>query len=192
MIKRVTAFLVTIVLVLMCAAAVSAEELPYVRTVFNERSGLPTGEANDVLQTADGYVPNLDIHKASRLVGSRTRAIMPVHLYGRVCFNEELADIATRHNLLVIEDNAQAIGATSCIAGLYGTHATGGLGHAAGLSFYPTKNVGALGDAGIVTTHDPELAATVRALANYGADRRYHNLYGREIWLQMQVKILER
>lgn len=56
MIKRVTAFLVTIVLVLMCAAAVSAEELPYVRTVFNERSGLPTGEANDVLQTADGYV----------------------------------------------------------------------------------------------------------------------------------------
>lgn len=130
-----------------------------------------------VLAEPDALTSNLDIHKASRLVGSRTRAIMPVHLYGRVCFSEELADIATRHNLLVIEDNAQAIGATSDVAGLYGTLATGGLGHAAGLSFYPTKNVGALGDAGIVTTHDPELAATVRALANYGADRRYHNLY---------------
>lgn len=130
-----------------------------------------------VLAEPDALTSNLDIHKAARLVGSRTRAIMPVHLYGRVCFNEELADMATRHNLLVIEDNAQAIGATSDFAGLYGTHATGGLGHAAGLSFYPTKNVGALGDAGIVTTHDPELAATVRALANYGADRRYHNLY---------------
>ena len=130
-----------------------------------------------VLAEPDALTSNLDISKASRLVGSRTRAIMPVHLYGRVCFSEQLADMATKHNLLIIEDNAQAIGATSPTAGLFGTKATGGLGHAAGLSFYPTKNVGALGDAGIVTTHDPELAHTVRALANYGADRRYHNLY---------------
>lgn len=92
-----------------------------------------------VLAEPDALTSNLDIHKASRLVNGRTRAIMPVHLYGRVCFSEELADMATRHNLLIIEDNAQAIGATSDVAGLYGTHATGGLGHAAGLSFYPTK-----------------------------------------------------
>ena len=111
-----------------------------------------------------------------RLIGPDTGAIMPVHLYGRVAWDDDMASIARRHNLLVIEDNAQAIGAESPAAGLFGTRLTGSLGHAAGMSFYPTKNVGALGDAGAVTTHDPQLAAMVRALANYGADRRYHNI----------------
>jgi dTDP-4-amino-4,6-dideoxygalactose transaminase len=78
--------------------------------------------------------------------------------------------------MFIIEDNAQAIGAQAAINGLNGTRTTGGLGHAAGISFYPTKNLGALGDAGAVTTNDRQLADTVRALANYGSDRRYHNI----------------
>ena len=111
------------------------------------------------------------------LITPRTAAIMPVHLYGRVAWDASLADIAERHNLIVVEDNAQAIGAVSPVAGLHGSCVTGGLGHAAGMSFYPTKNIGALGDAGAVTTHDGELAAVVRALANYGAPKRYDNVY---------------
>ena len=85
--------------------------------------------------------------------------------------------VAREHGLLLIEDNAQAIGARSDTAGLNGTFVTGGLGDAAGISFYPTKNLGALGDGGEVVTNDDTLAATVRALANYGSDRRYHNIY---------------
>ena len=85
--------------------------------------------------------------------------------------------IARSHDLRIIEDNAQAIGAHSSIAGMNGTFVTGGLGDAAGISFYPTKNLGALGDGGSVVTNDDTLAATVKALANYGSDRRYHNIY---------------
>ncbi|MDE6287732.1 MAG: DegT/DnrJ/EryC1/StrS family aminotransferase, partial [Muribaculaceae bacterium] len=116
---------------------------------------------------------NLDTELVEKAITPATRAIMTVHLYGRACYDNVLADVAKRNNLLVIEDNAQAIGARSRIDG----RRTGSLGHAAAFSFYPTKNVGALGDAGAVTTDDAELAAAVRALANYGSDRRYHNIY---------------
>lgn len=98
---------------------------------------------------------------------SRTRAIMLVHLYGRCAYTERIGDICKRHNLKLIEDNAQAHG---CI---FGTRRTGSLGDAAGHSFYPGKNLGALGDAGAVTTDDEELANTIRALANYGSSRKY-------------------
>ena len=120
---------------------------------------------------------NLDSNLLEGLIDSRTRAIMPVHLYGTPCCDSMLLDTVRRHNLLMIEDNAQAIAAQSACAGLNGTTSTGGLGHAAGISFYPTKNLGALGDGGAVTTNDDDLANTVRALANYGSDRRYHNIY---------------
>ncbi len=120
---------------------------------------------------------NLDSSLLSGLITNRTRAIMPVHLYGTPCCDPLLLQTAREHQLLVIEDNAQAIGARSDTPGLHGTHATGSLGHAAGISFYPTKNLGALGDGGAVVTNDDTLAATVRALANYGADQRYHNIY---------------
>ena len=120
---------------------------------------------------------NLNSGLLEPLVTPRTRAIMPVHLYGTPCWDEELLRVAAEHNLLIVEDNAQAIGARSAIAGLNGTCVTGGLGHAAGISFYPTKNLGALGDGGAVVTSDDALAAAVKALANYGSDRRYHNIY---------------
>ncbi len=120
---------------------------------------------------------NLDSGLLEALITPRTRAIMPVHLYGTPCWDNMLVQVARDHDLRIIEDNAQAIGARSAIAGFNGTFITGGLGDAAGISFYPTKNLGALGDGGAVFTNDDELAATVRALANYGSDRRYHNIY---------------
>lgn len=120
---------------------------------------------------------NLDTSRLEELLTPRTRAVMPVHLYGRPCWDAALRDFALRHNLKIVEDNAQAIGAVAPMPGLSGSDRTGALGHAAAFSFYPTKNIGALGDAGAVTTSDERLAATVRALANYGGDRRYHNIY---------------
>lgn len=120
---------------------------------------------------------NLDTSLIEKAVTSRTVAVMPVHLYGTPCWDKELKEVANRHNLKIIEDNAQAIGARAEESGLNDTFYTGGLGDAAGTSFYPTKNLGALGDAGMVTTNDRRLADTVRALANYGCDRRYHNIH---------------
>ncbi len=108
--------------------------------------------------------------------GINVTAIMPVHLYGRTCWDAKLAKTVDRHHLFVIEDNAQAIGAQSETPGILGTHVTGGLGHIGAFSFYPTKNIGAIGDAGAIATNDERLAQTVRALANYGSDRRYHNI----------------
>lgn len=120
---------------------------------------------------------NLDSSLLEGLITPRTRAIMPVHLYGTPCCDETLLSVAREHNLLIIEDNAQAIGARSATAGINGTFITGGLGDAAGISFYPTKNLGALGDGGAVVTNDDTLATTVRALANYGSLSRYNNIY---------------
>lgn len=103
------------------------------------------------------------------------RSLLVVHLYGRVAWDERYNALADR--LVVVEDVAQAIGAVSPIPGINGTTVAGSLGHAAGFSFYPTKNIGALGDAGCVTTNDTAIARTVRALANYGSFQRYHNEY---------------
>ncbi len=130
-----------------------------------------------VLCEPDRQTMNLDSSKIAALLTPRTRAIMVVHLYGRACWDAEILKISQEHQLLVIEDNAQAIGASSAVAGKNGGMLTGNLGDAAGFSFYPTKNIGALGDAGAVTTNDEELALCVRALANYGSLERYDNLY---------------
>ena len=96
-----------------------------------------------------------------------TRAIILVHLYGRCAYTPFIGDICKRHNLLLLEDNAQAHGCH------FGDNRTGSLGHAAAHSFYPGKNLGALGDAGAVTTDDEQLAQTIRSLANYGSTRKY-------------------
>ncbi len=130
-----------------------------------------------VLVDADIDTLNMDFSKIEERITERTRAIMVVHLYGAPCWSDSLAGIARKHNLKIVEDNAQAIGATTTCRGLNGTGITGGLGDAAAFSFYPTKNVGAMGDAGAVTTNDEALADAVRAIANYGSDRRYHNIY---------------
>lgn len=114
---------------------------------------------------------NLDISKIEEHITQRTKGILIVHLYGRVLWSEKLTDIATKHNLKIVEDNAQAIGAE-----WYGKK-SGNLGDASGYSFYPGKNLGALGDAGAVTTNDLNLAKTIRALANYGSNIKYVNIY---------------
>lgn len=118
---------------------------------------------------------NLDTDKLEEYITPKTKAIMVVHLYGAACWNEKLSNLAKKHNLKVIEDNAQAIAATADYVGFDGQNNTGALGNAAGFSFYPTKNLGALGDAGAVATNDCELADRVRALANYGSTKRYFN-----------------
>lgn len=120
---------------------------------------------------------NLDTSLLESAVTPRTRGIMAVHLYGRVAWDEALVECARRHGLKIIEDCAQALGARTLAKGLHDSHHAGALGDAAGISFYPTKNVGALGDGGAVVTHDAKLARTVRALANYGSETRYHNIY---------------
>ena len=97
----------------------------------------------------------------------RTRSILTVHLYGRCAYGEQMEAFCKKHHLLLVEDNAQAHGCS------YLGHKTGSLGHAAAHSFYPTKNLGALGDAGAVTTDDEKLAACVRALRNYGSSEKY-------------------
>lgn len=114
---------------------------------------------------------NLDIKKTEAAITSKTCAIMTVHLYGQVSFDDELSNIAEKYNLKIIEDNAQAIGAK------YNNKKTGNLGDAAGFSFYPGKNLGALGDGGAVATNDDQLALTIRALANYGSSEKYVNIY---------------
>ena len=114
---------------------------------------------------------NLDISKIEALITPKTKAIMVVHLYGQVCWSKELEALAKKHDLKIIEDNAQSIGAE------WNGIKTGNLGDAAGFSFYPGKNLGALGDAGAVTCKDDLLAKTIRALANYGSEEKYINKY---------------
>lgn len=114
---------------------------------------------------------NIDPAKIEEKITAKTRAVMIVHLYGQAFFCNALKELAQKHNLKIIEDNAQAIGAQ-----WHGTK-TGNLGDAAGFSFYPGKNLGALGDGGAVTTNDDELAKTIRALANYGSEVKYINKY---------------
>lgn len=160
-----------------------------------------------VLVEPDLATYNLDLSKVEEHITPRTRAIMVVHLYGRACWSDELKELAARHRLRIVEDNAQAAGALwnrPVKEGVTGSRAsaadagrlyagreqgmtaghgdmppfnrrTGSLGDAAGNSFYPGKNLGALGDGGAVTTNDDELARIVRALANYGSTKKYVN-----------------
>lgn len=125
-----------------------------------------------VLVEPDVASCNLDPEKIEERITSRTKAILPVHLYGRLCEMYPISEIAARHGLLVVEDAAQAQGATDASG-----RKAGSFGHAAGFSFYPTKNLGALGDAGAVTTNDPELARMVKFLRNYGSETKYYNEY---------------
>lgn len=119
---------------------------------------------------------NLSLADAERALTPRTKAILTVHLYGTPSWDPEAARRLHDKGIIIVEDNAQAIGAVAPYPGLHATRTTGSLGDAAAISFYPTKNLGALGDAGAVVTSDDRLAHTIRVIANYGSDRRYHNI----------------
>jgi len=124
-----------------------------------------------VLVEPDINTYNIDISMIEGHISKKTKVIMVVHLYGRACWNDELVKLAEKYNLKIIEDNAQATGAK------FHGKPTGSLGDAAAFSFYPGKNLGSLGDSGAITTSDPELAIIVRALGNYGSEKKYLNKY---------------
>ncbi len=111
----------------------------------------------------------IDVEKLERAITPKTKVIMPVHLYGSACDMDSIMEIARKYNLYVIEDNAQAQGCR------YKGRLTGSFGICSGTSFYPGKNIGALGDAGAVLTNDEFIEKKIRTLANYGAERRYHH-----------------
>ena len=114
---------------------------------------------------------NIDSSKIEEKITTKTKGILLVHLYGRVVFSNEIKTIAKKHHLKIIEDNAQAIGSE------WNGIKSGNLGDAAGFSFYPGKNLGALGDGGAVSTNDAELATTLKTIANYGSNTKYVNNY---------------
>ncbi|MGC3946002.1 MAG: DegT/DnrJ/EryC1/StrS family aminotransferase [Chryseolinea sp.] len=115
---------------------------------------------------------SIDPFAIEKSISSRTRAVMPVHLYGNPCDMGPIMALAQKHNLLVIEDNAQAHGATLRLKGSSQDQVTGSFGHANATSFYPTKNLGALGDGGAVTTNDDLVASRIRIARNYGYSSR--------------------
>ena len=127
--------------------------------------------ATPVFVEPDIRTYNIDPARIEEKITPATKAIMPVHLYGQPCDMDPIVEIAKKHGLYVIEDCAQAHGAT------YKGKVIGSFGDGAGFSFYPGKNLGALGDAGAFVTNDEALAAKVRALGNYGSDYKYHHIY---------------
>ncbi|MCR4766601.1 MAG: DegT/DnrJ/EryC1/StrS family aminotransferase [Saccharofermentans sp.] len=127
--------------------------------------------ATPVFVEPDIRTYNIDPAKIEAAITAKTKAIMPVHLYGQPCDMDPVMAIAKKYSLKVIEDCAQAHGAT------YKGKKISTFGDAAGFSFYPGKNLGALGDAGAVVTSDEALAQKVRALGNYGSDYKYHHIY---------------
>ena len=129
-----------------------------------------------VLVEPDINTYNIDISLIEKHITIRTKAILIVHLYGQVCWSEELEILAKKNNLKIVEDNAQAFGSVyTDKEGI--TKKTGSLGDAAGFSFYPGKNLGALGDAGAIATNDDKLAIMVRAFGNYGSRQKYVHEY---------------
>jgi dTDP-4-amino-4,6-dideoxygalactose transaminase len=112
---------------------------------------------------------NIDNQQIADKITARTKAIMPVHLYGQACEMSSIMELAEIHNLFVVEDNAQAHGAA------YNSQKTGSFGHLNATSFYPGKNLGALGEAGAITTNDADLALQTAILRNYGSEKKYYN-----------------
>ena len=127
--------------------------------------------AKVVLVDPDIRTFNIDPSKIENAITERTKVIMPVHLYGQTADMDPILEIAKKYSLKVVEDSAQAHGAT------YKGKKAGSFGDAAGFSFYPGKNLGALGDAGAVVTDDAQIAEKVKALGNYGSDYKYHHIY---------------
>lgn len=126
---------------------------------------------NPVLVEPNPKTFNIDPKNIEEAITNKTKVILPVHLYGQLCPMDEIVRIAKQYNILVLEDSAQAHGA------ILNNKKSGSWGNAAGFSFYPGKNLGALGDAGAITTNDEELANILIALRNYGSHQKYQNKY---------------
>jgi len=138
-------------------------------TFFATAEAISHVGATPVFVDVDRHSMNLDPALLERAITPRTRAILPVHLFGRPCAMAEIMDIAKRRGLMVVEDCAQSFGAR------YRGRFTGSLGHLGCYSFFPSKNLGACGDAGLLVTGDDQLAATARALRVHGSRRKYYN-----------------
>jgi dTDP-4-amino-4,6-dideoxygalactose transaminase len=139
----------------------------YIATILS----ISQNNLTPVLVEPDIRTYNIDPTKIEEKITKKTKAIMPVHLYGQCANMDPILEIARKYNLNVIEDAAQAHGA------IYNGKRTGNLADAAGFSFYPGKNLGALGDGGAVTTNDDKLAEVIRAIRNYGSYEKYYNKY---------------
>lgn len=140
-----------------------------------------------VLVEPDPLTLEIDENRIESAITPRTKSLLLVHLYGRCAYTEKIGEICRKYNLILVEDNAQAHGCT------YQGKRTGSLGYAAGHSFYPGKNLGALGDGGAVTTDNQELAECIRVLANYGSSKKYVFKYrGRNSRLdEIQAAVLD-
>jgi dTDP-4-amino-4,6-dideoxygalactose transaminase len=147
--------------------AVGDEVIVPANTYIASVLAITENQLNPVFVEPDPFTFQIDSSRIEQAIGSKTKAIMIVHLYGRCAYNDTIADLCKKYNLKLIEDNAQAHGC------LFNQFKTGSLGDAAGHSFYPGKNLGALGDAGAITTDDDELAYVINAIANYGSTVKY-------------------
>lgn len=136
-------------------------------TFFASAETISAVGATPVFVDIDAATFNMDVDRLEAAITEKTKAIMPVHIFGQPIDMTRLMDIATRHNLVVIEDCAQSVGAE------WQSQKVGSIGHVGCFSFYPTKNLGACGDGGAVTTNDPALAAAMRMLKEHGQSSRY-------------------
>ncbi|HEX8889936.1 MAG TPA: DegT/DnrJ/EryC1/StrS family aminotransferase [Pyrinomonadaceae bacterium] len=155
--------------VMACGIGAGDEVIVPANTFFATAEAVSTAGATPVFVDADPVSYNIDVNRIEAAITPRTRAIMPVHLYGQAADLDAISEIAERHNLLVIEDAAQAHGS------YYKGARVGGLGAAGCFSFYPGKNLGAYGEGGAVTTNDEAIARRVRLLRDHGSARKYHH-----------------
>jgi dTDP-4-amino-4,6-dideoxygalactose transaminase len=152
-----------------CGIGAGDEVLVPANTFFATAEAVSTAGAVPVFVDADAVSYTIDTTKIEAAITERTRAIIPVHLYGQAADLDPIKEIAARHNLVVIEDAAQAHGS------LYRGRKVGALSHAGCFSFYPGKNLGAYGEGGAVVTDDAEVARRVRLLRDHGSERKYHH-----------------
>ncbi|HEY0376096.1 MAG TPA: DegT/DnrJ/EryC1/StrS family aminotransferase [Pyrinomonadaceae bacterium] len=156
-----------------CGLGAGDEVIVPANTFFASAEAVSTANATPVFVDADPVSYNLDVSKIEAAITKRTRAILPVHLYGQPADLDPVFEIAERHNLMVIEDAAQAHGAR------YKGRRVGALGRAGCFSFYPGKNLGAYGEGGAVVTNDAEVARRVRLLRDHGSEQKYrHEIIG--------------
>lgn len=155
--------------VMACGLEAGDEVIVPANTFFASAEGVSTAGATPVFVDADSVSYNIDVSKIEAAITKRTRAIMPVHLYGQSADLDPIFELAKRYNLIVIEDAAQAHGSR------YKGKRVGALGRAGCFSFYPGKNLGAYGEGGAVVTNDEEVARRVRLLRDHGSERKYHH-----------------